>query len=105
MDIAHGVQFGTARLQPAVTGVALTVRAVAVAARVVGDGAQSALRTCIHMTAESCRAAALDGAQRFEVLPVEATQAAVEESRSGSADDIGHLQRRPVHGSMPEYRG
>jgi hypothetical protein len=56
------------------------------------------------MAAESCGTTVLNSVQRFEVLPVEATQTAVQEVRSSGADDIGHLQRRPVHGSMPDRR-
>src|SRR5690348_820794 len=51
MHVTHRQEFGTACFDPSVTGVGLTLRAMAVAARVVGDGAQPAPRAFIHMTA------------------------------------------------------
>jgi hypothetical protein len=45
------------------------------------------------------------GIQHLRVLPVEAAKAAVQERRSGGADYVGHLQRGPIHGSMPACSG
>ena len=49
------------------------------------------------MTAEQSRAAAQDRQQNLAVLPGDPVPALFEERLSCTADDIGHLQRRPVH--------
>src|SRR3990172_6833905 len=63
VNIGRGQQFFTARLDPTVAGVGLTLRTVPVAARVVRDGAIPAAGTLIQMPAESSRAATFDGCQ------------------------------------------
>src|ERR1017187_6035498 len=45
VGIGCGQQFGTPRVEPAVTRVALALRAMPVAARIVGDGAMATART------------------------------------------------------------
>ena len=49
------------------------------------------------MSAERCRAAAQDRVQYFQVQPGKPLLAALEESLSGCADHIGHLDGRPRH--------
>jgi hypothetical protein len=97
VDIASGEQFAFPRLEPAQAGVALAPWAMPVTARVVRDGSMSALRTPVAMSTQRGSAAACDGQQYFFVLPVDPPATALNEVRSCIANDIGHLQRRPVH--------
>jgi hypothetical protein len=64
---------------------------VAIATRIVGDGPQTAPQAFVYMAAQSCCATTLNGVQRFQMLAVEAAQAALDEGRSSGADYIGHL--------------
>ena len=57
----------------------------------------SAAHTLIEMTAERSGAAALDGGQHFQVEPVQPETISFDEAAAGTADDIGHLERWPVH--------
>ena len=52
MDVARREQLLAARCEPAVASPGLTLRAVPVAARVVGDGTMSAAGAFIEMAAE-----------------------------------------------------
>jgi hypothetical protein len=63
VHVAPGQEFPTARLDPTVAGAGLTLGAVPVSARVVGDGAMPAAGAGIQMPAERGGAAALDGCQ------------------------------------------
>jgi hypothetical protein len=53
--------------------------------------------TAIAMATERCGAAAGDGEQDLLVLPVDPAAAALEEALPGAANNLGHLQRRPVY--------
>ena len=97
MDVAGGQQFPFPRLEPAQAGVALTLGAVPVAARVVRDGGMSAVRALIAMPAQRGGAAARDGQQHLFVLAVDPLATALNEGLSCTANDVGHLQRRPAH--------
>jgi hypothetical protein len=57
----------------------------------------STAHTLIEMTAERGGAAALDGGQHFQVEPVQPGTISFDEVPAGTANDIGHLQRWPVH--------
>jgi len=96
VNIGRGQQFFTARLDPTVAGVGLTLRTVPVAARVVRDGAIPAAGTLIQMPAESSRAATFDGCQDLTVLAGKPVTAAFDESLPRDTDEIGHLQWRPI---------
>ena len=52
------------------------------------------------MSAQSGGAAAQNGVECLPALPVETHPGAIEEYRPGGADDVGHLQRRPLHGVL-----
>ena len=67
VGVAGGQQFLLAVCQPAFTRVALTLWAMPVPARVVGDGAISAAGTFIDVAPERRRAATFDGGQYFSV--------------------------------------
>src|ERR1035437_9999504 len=98
MDVASGQQFPFARLEPAQARVSLTPRAMSISARVVGDpGRMSAACAAVAMATEHGGAAARNGQQHFSVLPVDPLAAVFEESLSSTANNVGHLQKRPAH--------
>src|SRR6267142_4360303 len=98
MDVARGEKLLATRFEPTVAGVGLTLRAVPVAAAVVGDGRTvPAVGALIEMPAQSSGATACDGSQHFEVLPGNPPAAASDEGASRSANQIGHLEWWPVH--------
>ncbi len=51
----------------------------------------------IEMTAECGGTTSPNGQQHFDVLPTEPVTISFDEYFSRSADQIGHLQRRPTH--------
>jgi len=57
----------------------------------------SAARAFIHVSAERRRAAAQDSSQHFDMQPGKPLATTVPECRPSSADDIGHLDGRPLH--------
>src|SRR2546425_11212106 len=57
----------------------------------------------MEMPAQGGGATARRGQQHFEVLPAEPVAVSFEEGRSRSADEIGHLQGRPVHLFVPVW--
>src|SRR5258706_883545 len=70
----------------------------------IGDWSVTGVQTCalpiyalIEMTAESGGTTTPNGPQYFHVLPMEPMAVSFDERLSGSADDVGHLQRRPAH--------
>src|SRR6266851_5750843 len=98
MDIARGQQLPFALLEPADAGVALASRTMPVAARVIGDGRRmSAVGTAIAMAAECGGAAARDREQDLLMLPGDPAATALHKGRTGTANNIGHLQRRPIY--------
>jgi len=60
--------------------------------------------TLIEMAAERGGAAAFDCPEYFDMRPGNPPAAVLDESISGGADQIGHLQRRPFHLLVP-HRG
>jgi hypothetical protein len=98
MDVARGEKLLTTRLEPTVAGVGLTLRAVPVAATIVGDGRTvPAVDALIEMPAQGGGATARDGSQHLEVLPGDPPAASFDEGTSRGANQIGHLKRRPIH--------
>jgi hypothetical protein len=57
--------------EPSLACLCLTLRAVSVSAGVEGEGRMTAPGTLIEMAAQSWRAAALNGAQHFQLLIAE----------------------------------
>jgi hypothetical protein len=51
----------------------------------------------IEMAAKCGGTTPLNGPQYFHMLPTEQVAVSFDESLSRSADDIGHLERRPAH--------
>ena len=97
MRVGRSQQLGAARGQPAVARLALALRTVPVAARVIRDGAMAAAGALIQMAAHRGGAAPLDGYEHFEVQPREPGRGPVHESAPGGGDDIGQLQQWPFH--------
>ena len=95
VDIAGGQKVPAARFQPMVASIGLTLRAVPVATRIVGDGAMPAGGTLIHVAAECGGSAAQDRGEDSQMEPRQPFAAAIEEGISRCADNIGHLQGRP----------
>src|SRR5579864_121712 len=101
MDVARGEKFLTARFEPTVASVGLTLGAVPVTATVEGDGRTvPAVGALIEMPAQGGGATARDGPQHLEVLPGDPFTAAFDETASRGANQIGHLERWPVHHSL-----
>src|SRR5260370_2036196 len=101
MDVACGEKFLTTRLEPTVASVGVTLRAVPVAAAVVGDGRTvRAVGALIEMPAQGGGATARDGPQHLEVLPGDPYTAAFDEGASRGANQIGHLEGWPVYHSL-----
>jgi hypothetical protein len=100
MDVARGEKFLTARFEPTVASVGLTLWAVPVPAAVVGDGRTvRAVGALIEMPTQGGGATARDGPQHLEVLPGDPFTTAFDEGASRGANQIGHLKGWPVHHS------
>src|SRR5882724_10373135 len=97
MHVGRGQEFARAGINPAVARVALTTWTMPVSARIERDGAITATRALIEVTAQRGRAAALDGGQYFQMQPIQPGAASVDEALPCGADNIGHLQRWPYH--------
>ncbi len=97
MGIARGKEFLLAVRQPTFARAALAFWAVPVSARVVRDGAVSAAGAFIDVATERRRAATFDGSQDFSMARCQPPVATLDEVRSRGANEIGHLQRRPIH--------
>src|SRR6266851_10515095 len=98
MDVARREKFSLTCGDPAFPGRGLTLRAVSIAAAVVGDGGtMPAAGALIEMTAECGGATARNGQQYFDVLPAEPLSISFDEGSSCAADEIGHLEGRPAH--------
>jgi hypothetical protein len=57
----------------------------------------SAAHALIEMPAQCGGSTTPNGPQYFHVLPMEPVAVSFDENLSCSADDVGHLQRRPAH--------
>ncbi len=87
-------QVGTALLEPAPCGAALALRAVAVAAGVVGDRIGAAAGTVQHMPAQRRAAAGLDGRHDLELGQTQVAALLVSPRRPGAAEDVRDFQGR-----------
>ena len=97
MHIACREKLLATRCEPAVARPCLTLRAVPVAARVVGDGAMPAAGAFIEMATECGGATPPNGQQHFHMLRGDPLTASFDECVSRGADQIGHLERWSVH--------
>src|SRR5258706_3457217 len=98
MDVARREKFSLTCGDPAFPGRGLTLRAVAIAAAVVGDGGtMPAAGAFIEMAAECGGATPRNGQQHFDVLLADPFAVSLDEGSSRGADEIGHLEGRPAH--------
>jgi hypothetical protein len=98
VQIASREKFSSTYSDPAVPSSGLTLRAMAIAAAVIGDGGtMSAAGALIEMTAECGGTTPANGQQHFDVLPTEPVAISFDEGISRGADQIGHLEWWPVH--------
>jgi len=97
MEIAGSQEFALAGRQPALAGLRLTLGAVPISTRVVGDGLISATLASVAMPAEGSGAAALNGPKGFELLKVKARPIPIQEAITMRAQNVGHLEGGPSH--------
>src|SRR6266581_8336365 len=98
MDVARREKLLLTRGDPAIACRRLTLRAVAIAAAVVGNsGTMPAAGALIDMTAECGSTTPRNGQQHFDVLPADPLAISLDKSSSCAADEIGHLKGRPTH--------
>ena len=97
MDVTRWEKLLATCCEPAIASSCLTLWAVPISARVVGDGAMSAAGAFIEMAAERGGATPRNGQEHFDVLPGDPLTASFDECVSRSADQIGHLEEWPVH--------
>src|ERR1019366_2448037 len=98
MDVACGQKLLPACRNPPFPSGGLTLRAMPISAGVVRDrGTMPAASASIQMAAQCGGATPRDGLQHFDVLPADPLAASLDEANFCTADQIGHLQRRPAH--------
>src|SRR5947209_1450411 len=98
MHIGNGQKFSLAGGKPLVARIGLALRAMAVTARVLRDGRLvAAPRALVSVSTERCRPAALDGREHLPVQSCQPGPVLLDEVLTCRANDIGHLERRPVH--------
>jgi len=99
MEVRHRQQFGLARLHPFARLRPLALRAMPVAAAVVGDAGVAAglVLATRDMPAERRGATALDRAHHLQLVEADVTAVGLAPSRPMVAKDIPDLQRWPPH--------
>src|SRR5438132_7353108 len=97
MEVGGGEKLAFAGSKPALARLRLALRAVPVAARVVGDGLAAALRTGSDVAAQRGRAAALNRRKGFALLKVAAPVLPVQKVAALYAEDVGHLHGGSAH--------
>src|SRR6266850_2587138 len=98
MDVARREKFSLPCGDPEFACRGLTLRAVSIAAAVVGNGGtMPAAGAFIEMAAECGGATERNGQQHFDMLPAEPLAISFDEGSSCAADEIGHLEGRPAH--------
>ena len=99
VHIRHVEELPLARLEPALAGLRLALRTVAIPTRVIGDGLMPAGVTPIEMPAERGGPTARDRAQHGSLLHAE-PRMLLDEGVTLRVEDIGHLHRRPAHAGL-----
>jgi len=92
MHVTDGQEFLIPLSQPAVARPGLTLGAVPIATRVIGDGTIAAAKAAISMTAQDGGAATLDRVQNLPLGPGQPGPAPFDEVFALGANDIGHLE-------------
>ena len=98
MKIRHRKQLGLALGEPSSGGRALALRAMPVAATVVGDDGVGAVLAARHMAAERRRTAALDRAHHLHLVEADVPGIGATPSHPVVAENIRDLQRWTRHG-------
>ncbi len=94
MEIGHGQEFGLAVDQPLLGRGGLALRAVPVAAGVVGDAQVRAGLAAFDMAAQRRRSAALDRRHDLQLAEAHVAGTGGTPSRPAVAEDVRHLDRR-----------
>src|SRR5258708_20470031 len=102
MHVLRRKKFPATLLEPTLASARLTLRAVPISTGVVGDGAMSAARALIEMSAERGGATPRNRQEHFDVLPADPLTASFDEGFSRRADQIGHLEGVPIHQPLLE---
>ena len=102
--VLHRQQVGLACLEPALGGAGLALRAVPVAARVVGDLVGAAALAAQDVSAQRRGAALLDGRHDLELAQAQVPALRLAPGRPVGAEDVGDLQGGPRHARRP-YAG
>lgn len=100
VEIPHGQQHGLARCQPSLGCTRLTLGAMAIAARVVGNVFMPAVFAPRGMATERCRAAARDGVHDFQLVEADMARIGRPPGRTMDPEDIRNLQLRPGQRSL-----
>jgi len=95
--VRHRQQLGLAVGEPLLGRGALALRAVPVAAGVVGDGGIGAVRTARDMAAKGRRAAALDRRHHLQLVEADMAGMGLAPCQTMAAEDIRDLQSRVRH--------
>jgi hypothetical protein len=86
MDVGRRKKLLAALFQPTIARSCLTLRAMPISARVVGDGAMSTAGAFIEMSAERGSTTPRNGQEHFDMLPADPLTASFDEGISRSAD-------------------
>ena len=103
MIVRHRQQIGLARGQPFLCRRPLALRAMPVAAGVVGDAGVRAVLAARDMAAERRRAAALDRRHHLQLAEAHMAGIGPAPCRAVAAEDVRDLQRWTRHGE-PRFR-
>jgi hypothetical protein len=98
--IRNGQQIGLTCFEPAPGGTALALRAVPVAARVVGDLRLGARRTTQRMAAEGGTTALFDGRHDLQLAKAQVATLLLAQSRPVGAEDIRDLEGGTFHAPL-----
>src|SRR6516164_6161359 len=104
VEIADRQQIGLAGCKPILCLRTLTLWAMTVAARVVGDAAVAAIFAALDMTAEGCRAALLNGRHDLELSQAHMPGIGSAPVGSMAMKDVCDLEPRAAHGRPPRPR-
>ena len=98
VEVGHGQEIGFSLRQPVPRGGALTLRAVAVAAGVVGDLAVAAVLTSRDVAAERRGPAAHDRRHHLELAEAHMPRIGPAPGGAVAIEDVGDLEPRAAHG-------
>ena len=103
VEVRHRQQLGLSVGQPLGTRQCRALRAVPVAAGIVGDAELAAVVALFDMTAQRCRAAGFDGTHNTALAAAQMAGMSLSVSGAVAAEDIRHLQSA-AHASLSGER-